>query len=1071
MASARYFTARVGHRYNLRPSAQLWAKAVAASSLGIFLLFYLAYSFQESQPISRPLQSEEMPLSSFVKASAVVTSLAAVAGAQVPVAAAPTATPASASGWSTTLAGTPTFFRSEFTIPASADQGADLIANIQDPQAVNAQDVCPGYKASQLQETDDGISAVLTLAGTPCNVYGNDVDVLNLKVEYQSKDRLAVNISPAYLDASNSSHYIVPESLIPRPHAEDSHEDLDLVFDWGNDPSFWFTVTRNSTGDIIFTTKGSYLIYEDQFIEFVNTLPEDYNLYGLGERIHGLRLNNNFTATIYAADVGDPIDRNIYGSHPFYLETRYFSAGGDGHKKPLTQSELQEQSFGYSADGKSSGFESYSHGVYLRNTHGMDVVLKPSNLTWRSLGGSIDLFFFNGPTQPEVTKQYQTSAIGLPAMQQYWTFGYHQCRWGYRNWTELREVVETLRNFSIPLETIWLDIDYMDQYRDFTLDPVTFSPSDATEFFNWLHGNDQHFVPIVDSAIYIPNPTNVSDAYDVYTRGNASDVFLNNPDGSQYIGAVWPGYTVFPDWLSTNAVSWWVKEMVEWHKTVGFSGFWLDMSEVSSFCVGSCGTGNVTLNPVHPPFSLPGEVGNVIYDYPEGFNITNATEAASASSASSSQVAATSTSAASSSSTVYLRTTPTPGTRNINHPPYVINHVQGDLAVHAVSPNATHQNGVVEYDVHNLFGHQIINATYQGLLEVFPGKRPFIIGRSTFAGSGKWAGHWGGDNASKWYYMFASIPQALSFSLFGIPMFGVDTCGFNGNTDAELCSRWMQLSSFFPFYRNHNVLSAIPQEPYRWESVASASRTAMHIRYSLLPYMYTLFHQAHTTGSTVMRALAWEFPNEPQLAGVDTQFLLGPNILVTPVLEPQATTVKGVFPGIVDGGSWYDWYTGEKVQAEAGVNTTISAPLGHIPVYIRGGAVLPTQEPGYTTTESRKNPWGVIVALAEDGCAHGYLYVDDGESVEQECTLEVSFAAQSGQLKADVKGDFKDTNALGNVTILGVDSCPSQVKLNDAVVDSSKVAYNETASTLKLTGLNDLTSGGAWQDNWTLTWA
>jgi alpha-glucosidase len=188
----------------------------------------------------------------------------------------------------------------------------------------------------------------------------------------------------------------------------------------------------------------------------------------------------------------------------------------------------------------------------------MDVVLKPSNLTWRSLGGSIDLFFFDGPTQPEVTKQDQTSAIGLPAMQQYWTFGYHQCRWGYHNWTEVREVVETLRNFSIPMETIWLDIDYMDQYRDFTLDPVTFSPSGVADFFGWLHGNNQH---------------NASDAYDTYTRGNESDVFLKNPDGSQYIGAVWPGYTVFPDWMSANGVSWWVKEMVEWHKEVSSERF------------------------------------------------------------------------------------------------------------------------------------------------------------------------------------------------------------------------------------------------------------------------------------------------------------------------------------------------------------------------------------------------------------------------------------------------------------------------------------------------------------------
>ncbi|KNG46673.1 glycoside hydrolase family 31 protein [Stemphylium lycopersici] len=988
-----------------------------------------------------------MTRSSLLQASTVLSSLLTLTSGQ-------TSSSSSEGGWSTTLAGTLTSFNPVFTIPPTADQGVTQLPNIYDPQAVDAQDVCPGYKASDLEENDKGLSATLTLAGKPCNIYGIDVDELDLQVEYQAKGRLAVNITPKHLEASNRSHWVVPEDLIPRPQAEDSFEHTDLKFNWGNEPSFWFNIERRSTGDVIFTTKGTHLIYENQFVEVVNSLPEDYNLYGLGERIHGLRLNNNFTATIYAADVGDPIDRNLYGSHPFYLETRYFNKGSNKSNTPLKQSELHQDSFGYDGKPKGSPYESRSHGVYYRNTHGMDVVLKPDHLSWRTLGGAIDLFFYDGPSQPEVTKEYQKSAVGLPAMQQYWTFGYHQCRWGYRNWTELRGIVETLRDFDIPMETIWLDIDYMDQYRDFTLDPVTFPPSNVTEFFGWLHGNNQHFVPIVDAAIYIPNPQNASDAYDTYTRGNESGVFMTNPDGSQYIGAVWPGYTVFPDWLSSNGVSWWVKEMVEWYKEVPFSGFWVDMTEVSSFCVGSCGTGNVTMNPVHPPFSLPGEVGNIIYDYPEGFNITNGTEAASASAASSSQAGipatstATETTEETSTTTSYFRSTPTPGERNVDYPPYVINHVQAgaDLAVHAVSPNATHQNGVQEYDIHNLFGHQIINATYQGLLSVFPGKRPFIIGRSTFAGSGKWAGHWGGDNASKWAYMFFSIPQALSFSLFGIPMFGVDTCGFNGNTDMELCARWMQLSAFFPFYRNHNTLSALSQEPFRWDAVASASRTAMHIRYSLLPYMYTLFNDAHTTGSTVMRALAWEFPNEPQLAGVDTQFMLGPNILVTPVLEPQVDTVNGVFPGIVDGETWFDWYSGERVQAEAGVNTTISAPLGHIPVYIRGGSVLPTQEPGYTTTESRQNPWGLIVALSSEGAASGSLYIDDGESIEPESCLDVTFAAMSGHLKVDVEGEFKDTNALANVTILGAPAV-GQVKLNGETVDADKHGVSTLSNT------------------------
>lgn len=541
---------------------------------------------------------------------------------------------------------------------------------------------------------------------------------------------------------------------------------------------------------------------------------------------------------------------------------------------------------------------------------------------------------------------------------------------------------------------------------------------------------------------------------------------------------MWPGYTVFPDWHNPKAVDFWSNELQLWHQKIPFDGIWIDMSEVSSFCVGSCGTGNLTLNPAHPPFALPGSPGNIIYDYPENFNVTNATEAASVSAASSSQAAANSArqGATSSTTTPYLRTTPTPGARNINWPPYVINHVQQghDLAVHAVSPNATHSDGVAEYDVHSLFGHQILNATYQGLLSVFSNKRPFIIGRSTFAGSGKWAGHWGGDNASKWAYMFFSIPQALSFSLFGIPMFGVDTCGFNGNSDEELCNRWMQLSAFFPFYRNHNVLSANPQEPYRWASVIEATKTAMSIRYAILPYIYTLFHLAHTTGSTVMRALAWEFPHDPSLAAVDTQFLLGPSIMVIPVLAPEANSVDGVFPGVARGQVWYDWYTQEAVpNQQPGANTTIPAPLGHIPVYVRGGSILPMQEPAMTTRDARNTPWALLTALSANGTAEGQLYMDDGESLHPSATLEVDFVAEARKLTATPCGSWEERNPLANVTVLGVslEACAAtQVTFNGQHVPASDVAYNATSKVLFVTGLEKWTQKGAFASDWTLQW-
>lgn len=264
------------------------------------------------------------------------------------------------------------------------------------------------------------------------------------------------------------------------------------------------------------------------------------------------------------------------------------------------------------------------------------------------------------------------------------------------------------------------------------------------------------------------------------------------------------------------------------------------------------------------------------------------------------------------------------------------------------------------------------------------------------------------------------------------------------------------------------MLSANSQEPFRWSSVAEASKTAMHIRYSLLPYIYTLFYNAHNSGSTVMRALAWEFPNDPQLAGVDTQFLLGPSLLITPVLEPQVTTVNGVFPGIKEGEVWYDWYTATKVNAQAGVNTTIYAPLGHIPVFVRGGSVLPTQEPGYTTTESRKNPWGLIVALGADGDAEGELYVDDGESLTPVESLFISFKAGDGALEASVNGTYEDGNAMGNVTVMGVKEV-GDVTLNGEGVGEGNVVFDEEKGILKVK-LNDVTCGGAWKGSWTLSW-
>ena len=333
-------------------------------------------------------------------------------------------------------------------LPPGADTSRPITSNVNDPDAPNAQVVCPGYIASNVLRSSHGLTADLSLAGPACNIYGTDVEALTLTVEYQATDRLHVEITPTYVDSSNSSWFGLPETLIPKPTIDDETRSIvyhDLEFMWNNDPTFSFTISRRDTDEILFDTTEKKLVFENQFIEFASSLPENYNLYGLGEAMHGLRLGNDLTRTLYSADTGGPIDKNIYGVHPFYLETRYY--------QPDTTT--GDVVYAKNPTDPAGEYVAYSHGVYFRNSHGQDVLLRPSNITWRALGGDIDLYFYSGPTQEKVTKAYQSSAVGLPAMQQYWTFGYHQSRWGYTSWSELQGVVESFSRFKIPLETIW----------------------------------------------------------------------------------------------------------------------------------------------------------------------------------------------------------------------------------------------------------------------------------------------------------------------------------------------------------------------------------------------------------------------------------------------------------------------------------------------------------------------------------------------------------------------------------------------------------------------------------------
>ena len=338
-----------------------------------------------------------------------------------------------------------------------------------------------------------------------------------------------MKIQPTYIGPANSSWFILGGDFVDLPmwDGHTSRSTSDLQFTWTNEPTFQFAVSRRD-GEVLFSTFGHVMVYEDQFLELVANMVDDYNVYGLAESIHNLRLGTNRTQTLFNADTANIIDGNSYGSHPFYQETRYWP-------------------------DKSST----AHGVYARNAHGQEWLLREKTLTYRAIGGSFDFYFFSGQksdtagtakcssTALEVFRQYQRGCVGLPAMQMLWTFGFHQCHWGWSSINELKDVVSNYSAAGIPLESIWNDIDVYDRARIFTNDPVGYPSHELHEFVQYLHSRGQHYVAIQDANVYFPDPGDASDvaSYPAFTRGKEMGVFIRDGvTGNFYVGENWPGY-------------------------------------------------------------------------------------------------------------------------------------------------------------------------------------------------------------------------------------------------------------------------------------------------------------------------------------------------------------------------------------------------------------------------------------------------------------------------------------------------------------------------------------------------
>lgn len=792
---------------------------------------------------------------------------------------------------------------------------------------------CDGYRVLRKSENETSTYLELGIIGDGCAVNGKDVRHLSVLVSEDSADRIRIKIAPQSLP-----RWEIPQWVLPDPPKENAKSRL-YTFDYNPSP-FTFHVRRTDTDETIFDTNVAgldALVFEDRYLQIATTLPTEPNIYGLGEVASTFRRPVGTTATMWNADQSTPEDENMYGSHPFYMELR---------------------------DGK-------AHGVFLRNSNGQDIMIKNNAIVWKALGGVFDFQILLGPRPVDVAEQY-TRVVGRPRLPPMWALGFMQSRWGYNTVEDLQDTLDQYIRAELPLDLIWNDIDYMDNFKMFTWDPKRYPIDRVKEFVDLLHSQNRQYGVIVDPGIA------VSEGDKAYESGLSQDLFVKDFAGHSVVASVWPGKVHFPDWFNPATPKWWESRIAEFFKSGPSlkSILWIDMNEVSNFCHGDVAEGFCA------PWT-PNQTGHHL-PAPEPPYV--------------------------------------PQDPNLYH---IHNRGKKRLPLHykTMPIGAVHAGGLQEWDVHNLYGHLEALLTRQALLNIRKNERPFLLSRSSFAGSGRHTFHWNGDNHATWRQMWLSIPMTMNMNLFGIPLVGSDICGFAENTTEELCGRWQQLGAFYPFSRNHNILGAKNQAPYVWESVRDYTVRVMKIRYSLLPYFYTLLYEASVRGSPVWAPLWYYHPDDSTAYDIDKQVMIGEHLLLTPVLEEGITAVTGYFPRAL----WYSWADQQldaeihADQAQGGTEgefKTVFAPRENIPLHLRGGGIIPIQEPKLNVPDTFASDYSLVIGLDENGNATGSLYIDDGKSEDVAGLYTyVSFAAsKQGQ---SIRGFASDSYAdIGQVTLI-----------------------------------------------------
>ncbi len=530
-----------------------------------------------------------------------------------------------------------------------------------------------------------------------------------------------------------------------------------------------------------------------------------------------------------------------------------------------------------------------------------------------------DLYLLSGKNENAVCKEFRT-LIGRSYIPPKWAFGLAQSRWGYKTEEDVREVARQYKEHDLPLDMICMDIEYMQDYADFTVNKERFP--DLTKLSADLKAQGIRLVPIIDAGVRVdPNDSTC-------TEGLENGYFCKKADGTPFVAAVWPGKAYFADFLRPEVREWFghkYKALTD----CGIEGFWNDMNEPSLF---------------YSPERLRAFL-NDMAALREKDNIEQ--------------------------EEFFPRVVG--GAMGLMNSP----------ADYASFYHEVDGQKVRHDQVHNLYGGSMTRAAGEAFADLRPGQRTLLYSRSSFIGSHRYGGIWLGDNNSSWAQLLANIQMMPSVQMCGFLYSGADLCGFSSDTTPDLALRWLEFGLLTPLMRNHSAVGTRMQEYYRFPEVLPAVRNMIRLRYALLPYLYSEFMKAALENTSYFRPLAFDYPDDPDAREVEDQLLLGDGLMAAPVYVQNAHGRHVYLPEPMKllRLRSVDDYDEEILPAG---HHYIRCALDEMLLFLRPGHIVPVARPANSTSELDDASLTLWSFLPDGESAEYRMYRDDGVTTEYE---------------------------------------------------------------------------------------